>query len=542
MTAERDLKITATAETDQAKTQIDQLDSSVKGVASSTQWFGEEGQRAGEGAEVLGGKTKGAAVEARLFAVASRSAAAGLTAFRRAMTALLGPVGVLIGVLVAILTNLKELGAWFGRVGETMDAWVNGVGKGTRVLDENGKVVDALDPKYRKLAAAQDLHTRALELARRGIIATTENMETLDAQAAVHEANFRKATVSTDELAAAFKKMGINIPETFDSLKTKGNEFIARYKIILEKEGPAAARIFAQENESLLDGVESRYVKLGKDVPPELKKISEGIGLIPKAIADLAESEATFQKLTEAIDDLAKKHDDLTKSLATNAKAFQDHTAKVEADRKSQIDGAAAVTKATIASLQEQVKETVAAHAARTISDEEYRTKINQLFADQAKAKQDGYEAEKKIDENAKVDLADMTAKYKEQTTSVKEAIDDVNKKQEEATEKLKALNVERNEEVRAMQAAVPLWGTSLEFAKLLAGIQTTLAAETKASAVATNDLGTQFGASAAQVPALSSGVDSLTAKVNALAAAARAAAAALDSVTGGGGSSAGGA
>jgi len=532
--SEKELKITATAETAAAKAAVDDLNASIKATAPAQDAATGSELRGVEGLKALQDQMRAAASGASTLGAATTGAAEGASLLSRAVQGLTSTKGNLILILVMLVTHLKEVNEWMGRAADKMVGWLTAAGQGTKVLDEHGKAVDALDPKYKKLAEAQDLAARATKAMAAGLIQVTEDTKRANAEELIREAALHGSIMSTKDYAEALKTLGIKTVESFDNIKGSAQAFEREYGRVMKTEGPAAARIFAEENSSVLDKVQSRYIKLGQEVPPELKKISDGIGLIPKAAAEAEKSDASFKKLTESIYDLETKTAGLNKSLVDNGKAFQDNSAKIEANRKTAIESSQAVTAQTIKGLQDQVKETEAAHAARTISDSDYRTKIAQLYADQAKAKQDGYETEKQVDADAKKDLEDLAGKYKEQTDKVKEALSDVATKQEEATAKLKALNVERDAEVRAMQTAVPLWGTSAEFAKLLAGVQATLATETKASAGATKDLGAQFGASAAQVPALGAGIDSLTSKMNTATAAAKALAAALDSVTGG--------
>lgn len=442
------------------------------------------------------------------LAEAEAAAATGATLFSRAMTALAGPLGILITVLVLILTHLKDLGEWFGRVGAKLDDWIHGVGQGTQVLDAHGKVVEALDPKYKKLAEAQDLHARALQQERAGLIAATEDMKRLDAEALVHEANFRKAAASSEELVAAFKTLGIVIPDTFESLQKSGQEFLSRYQIILDTEGPAAARVFAEANKRLVDDVISRYIKMGEAIPPELKKVETVLGDLSKAEADAAKDKGLADRYQRDLRRMADESTALLVKVANLGDEFLKTRDKIEQSAAAEIAASEAKTRKTLEGLQEEVKQTEEAHAARLISDTEYNAKVNGLFAEMAKARTAGFDQEKKIKDDEKTLLDKAVQERDDAGKKIIDKLEDVNVKQTEVTEKLGALTIKLQEQRTAADLA----------------------------AAGFTGLSAQFGTLTSEGPALAAIVAGLTGQFDNLARAARDAAAAVASVTDGGG------
>ncbi len=455
MGIEKDLTLTAKTEGfPEAKAEVDGLGASVKSTASAEETLGASSGKGQAGLDALRASMKATEAEAAALRAGTTAAAEGVSLFSRAVAVLAGPVGVLVAVLVGLLTHIKELGDWFGRVGEKMDAWINGVGQGTPVLDAHGKQVDELAQGYNKAATAQDLHTRALTLARLGIIAATDDLKLLAAETLVHEANFRKSTAVTEELAAAFKKLGIVIPESFDLLKTKGDELLARYKIILENEGPAAARIFAEANKSALDAVVSRYERMGADVPPELKKIEVGLGTLSAAEAEAAKDKGLAERYTKDLRKMGDESADLLKKVASLGVEFLKTQNKVETSARAEIAANDAKTSATIADLQRQVAETEAAHAARTISDTEYNTKINALIAQEQAARSAGFDKEKSIQTEEEAALKANVEARDAAGKAIIDKLQDLGEKQEETKAKFDALTLKMEAQKAATDSA----------------------------------------------------------------------------------------
>ena len=462
----KDLTLSATTEGfPEAKAQVDALGDSVKGAATGTEKLGAAAAGGKQSFDEWRAGITASINEAHNLAAGATAAAEGVTLFSRAIAFLSGPIGIAIAAFALLATHLEGIGNWFGKIGDGLDRWVNGVGAATPVLDAHGKVLDELAQGYNKAATAQDLHTRALALERLGVIGATDDLKVLDAEALVHEANFRKSTEVTEDLAAAFKKLGITIPESFDTLQKKGDEFLARYQIIFDQDGPAAARVFAEANKSTVDTVITRYEKMGTDVPPALKKLADGLGLVSSAEAEAAKDKGLADRYTKDLRKMADESADLLKKVSNLGDEFLKTRDKIETAAKAEIAANDQKTAATIADLQKQVAEVQAAYAARTISDTEYNTKINALFSQEQKARSDGFDKEKTIQTEEEAALKKNVEARDQAGKEIIDKLDDIGDKQVETAKKLGQLNekIDAQKESTA-KAAQGFQGLSTQF------------------------------------------------------------------------------
>lgn len=538
-----DVDLTVKAKTEgfpAAKADVAGLRTEAALAGTATENLGGSAVKGEAGLAALQAEIKATAASAATVAPAAAAAATGISLFSRALAVLTGPVGLVILAVTALAANLDKITGALRGAADAMARWIVGVGQGTTVLDEHGKAIEPLTEGYGKAANAADLHARALALMRAGLIPATDDMKRLDAEARVYEAAFHGAATSTEDFAASARLLGINIPKDFDAMKASVDGFLKLYESELANRGPASARIFAQENTTLLDQVASRYVRLGQEIPPEIQKVLDSINKIPTAVAEAAKSDESFKKLSESISDFAAKEATLTKALDDNAKAFAAHAAEIEKDRLTEVAAIQQTTTETIASLQQQVKATEDAHAARLISDTQYNTQINALFAAQAIAKAKAYEEERAINEKARQEQVDLTAKFAEEQAKRTEALSDTIAAEAKAQASLDALNVARFNELQALAASKPaLFQAGIDL-NLLGEAHDSLTDKTTGTARATGDLASEFSRTAGQAPALAGSIGSVTAQMRALESAARAAAAAIASVTGGGGGGAG--
>lgn len=474
------------------------------------------------------------------FGRAAVTAGEGVGILGRALQFLAGPVGLVLAA-IALLPQALALFAEYAKKGaEAAVGLFSELGQGTKVVDAHGKAVEALDPKYKSLAEAQDALARAQNAARDGVIQSTDDLKRLSAEFVVHTAALHGATAETAQFLAAAKLLGIKLPETFDSIKASAQGFLELYQARL-KTGALAAREFAEDNETLLNRIFAKYVKLGQDIPPELKKIADSIGFVSKAESELAKNDDLQKKTAEKVSDLKQKYADLEKALTDSAKSFKEHSDAIEKNRKAATAAIEATTAATIKSLQAEIKANEDAHNARTISDTKYFENVNRLIAQEATAKQKAYEAEKALDEKAVKDKVDLEEKFKAEQRKRKEALDDTRVAEEAAEGRLKSLNAERFNEITALAAVRPHLFDAGIAAEDLDGKVESLAGNTKAATSATVDFsdvlinigpGMHGAAEAAQV---------LEAQLTRVAAAARDAAAAVASVVTGPGPSSGG-
>jgi chromosome segregation ATPase len=533
---ERELTIKAsTSGMPEAKAQIEELNASVKATGDASTTAASGALKGEAGLKALQAEMKATVAEAGALAAEEGAVAAGATGIAAGLSSAVPQIAAIVIAMELLSKVGQAVKSVLSDIYDRVRLWALGLSDLKPILDEHGKAIDPLSDKYQKAADAAALLERAQNAMRAGLNVLTEDTRRANAEEIVRQAALHGTIGTTKEYADALKTLGIRSVESFNDLKGSAQAFEREYERIFKTEGPAAARFFAQENAALLDKVETRYEKLGQDVPAELHKIATSIGLVSKAESELAKNTELEKKYEKTIGDLKEKFSDLSKALADSGKAFLDHASKIEVDRAKAVEAINDTTSKTISGLQAQVKETEAAHQARAISDSEYNQKINTLFAEQAKAKTEGYEKEKAVDDKATKDLADLTEKHAEETRKRKENLQEVADAEVAAQKKLESLNAARNEEIRALAAAKPLLFQAGVDTKSLADSHTVLAPKVAESAAGVKDLGQQITATAAQVPALKGQVDSLKSSLDALLASALAAAKAVASIPDGG-------
>lgn len=507
MADEKELRIKATADTAAAKAQVDALNQSIKGTATAEEQAGASALKGEAGLAALQAEMKATVAEAGALAAGETAAAGAATGLGAAVA---GAVPQIALIVVAIELFSKVGAVVKGIIGEIADKvrlWALGLSDLKPLLAEHGKALDPLSDKYQKAAdAAAKLERNAYALAQ-GLVVVTDNASKNVAALELARGAIHGWSLETAEAQKALAEFGLKAPPTFDQVRQAAEAFGNGYQRAL-KDGTASARTFAELNKGALEKIEVDFLNLGKTVPPELKKVSDSTGLFPKVTGD---AEDAIKKLTKTTGDLADKQKDIQKALTESGKSFEEHTRKVEADRQKSIEAVDATTQKTIADLQKQVKETEDAHAARTISDDTYWTKINTLIAEEAKAKRDAYDKEGQINTEAAKSQAEASEKFKAETIKRKDALVDLEAAQDAATKKLNELNVAQDAQVRALQTGTPLLG---------------------AAAASTKVLSDQFGITTSEATVLSGAIDSVIGKMRELAAASRDAAQAVASVT----------
>jgi len=511
---EKELRIKATADTAAAKASIDSLNVSIKATDTATSGVTATQSKAEQEMAAFLAKNKEMEAQAQSLSDSLKNTAANTGAFGTQIASLLPSLSIWTIALVALPAILK------------------GIDEGTKSLF--GALVDFKDAQNLNTEASTNA-TRAMAAMGAGFIATTQDIQKAEAALTLHLSALHGWTLETQNAIAAMKEFGIKIPEAFDSVKAKAQAFVDVYAAELKK-GAGEARAFAEQNKGTLDALESRFITMGEKVPPELKKISDGIGLIPKAEQELEKHQEQWDKLTKSLADLGAKADELSKKLTDNGKAFQDHANKIEQDRQTAIAAIDSTTKKTIADLDLQVKQTEEAHKARAISDTDYFTKINTLVADEAKAKQDAYTAETKINDDAAKDQKKLADDHAVETKRITDDLATLAEKQVDAKKKQEELTEVRRLDQEILSKTQPLLFQAGIDTKLLSDAQVPLAANTKQAAQAHVDLGAAAKSSSSDLTTLEGVADSLIQKYRDLAAAASDAARAVASVASGGG------
>jgi len=223
--------------------------------------------------------------------------------------------------------------------------------------------------------------------------------------------------------------------------------------------------VFAEANKSTIDTVITRYEKLGTDVPPELKKLADGLGLVSSAEAEAAKDKGLADRYTKDLRKMADESADLLKKVSNLGDEFLKTRDKIETAAKAEIAANDQKTAATIADLQKQVAEVQAAYAARTISDTEYNTKINALFSQEQKARSDGFDKEKTIQTEEEAALKKNVEARDQAGKEIIDKLDDIGDKQVETAKKLGQLNekIDAQKESTA-KAAQGFQGLSTQF------------------------------------------------------------------------------
>lgn len=279
----------------------------------------------------------------------------------------------------------------------------------------------------------------------------------------------------------------------------------------------------------------------------------------------VAEFPGVLDKMNEAVRIAAERQVELANKLTATNKAYADGIAKIEERRKTEISAAESTTKTLITDLGIQVKQTEAAHDSRSISDTDYNTKINTLFAQQAIARQKEYDREREIDLDAQKDKEDLATKHREATKSIEDDLTHLNSSVQEATdlrtkletkerERVTTLEDEKKAEALAREEVDNHSRSQKDFVKDLqisidkltgaGGANEALkthrehhaalnSTESGVPATSRNvaELGTQFGVTAGEVPGLNAQVTSLRQNLQGLRDDAVAAAAAIASI-----------
>jgi len=509
--ANLEVRVTTSGATE-ATAQIEGLRQEVAATNTATAAAGDAALKGEAGLAALAAEAHAAATATQATAVGAEAAAAGVGLFGRAVSLLAGPLGLFILALSVLPELLGKIGELSTKFADWLVSLAEGLDNATGATDKQGKALDEMTDAGQKALDATAQLTRAQALMAAGLIPATANTKLLLAEASLYMSTFHGAAASTDDFAEALKQMGLKAIESFGDLQTEGKNFISAYQFYLQTQGPEAARIFAEQNKASLDAVVSRYVKMGTDIPPELKKIESDLGVLSAAETEAAKDKGLADRYERDLRRMGDQTVDLLKKVGDLGEEALRTRDKIEQSAKDEIAASDAKTAKTIRGLQDEVAKTEAAHAARTISDTEYNTKINTLFAQEAQARTDGFEAEKKIkdDEKALLDknVADRDAAGKQ----IIEKLDDISTKEGETRANLDLLT----QKITSQREATDL--ASIGFV----------------------GLSKQFGDTSSGALALAGIVSGLTANMRDLEQAANAASAAMARVTDGSGGSGG--
>jgi hypothetical protein len=326
------------------------------------------------------------------------------------------------------------------------------------------------------------------------------------------------------------------------------------------------------DHKAAVSAVSTAIDGLIKDL--EKQRDTEGqLGLSQQAMLDgllrwNAEIGKSSPALTSASKDLeayTKKITDLGFAIEKNRKEFEQHIKKIEEDRLASIAASDAVVAKLIVNSAIEVKTLNSQLAAQTISQTEYNTSVNRLFAEQAIAKAAAYEQERAINEKAKQDRDELVAKDTEAKNRLKENLDAANAGYAAAVtaregfikqQKEMVSGLQKEQEIQAL-APAKIDAHAKSQREFTADIKEVVTHTSKANDALTlhlthhgtlqspekgvpattkrvSELGTQFGVTAGEVPALNGAIDGLIGKMQALQAAAASAALAVASVTDG--------
>jgi len=456
------------------------------------------------------------------------------------------PIGAVIGVVTLLPALLEKIAKGWDSATTAIGGIVAATPNATRLLDEHGKVVDPLSDKYQKLADNVAEQTRAQAAMDAGLVISTDNMAKNVAAVELAKTAIHGWSLETAEAQKALKEFGLKVPPTFDQIQQSAQAFLDGYAAALKK-GSANAYDFLTTNETVLKNIEKAYTDAGEQVPDQLKKLGESIGVYTETAIQKTQDAA--KKQAEAIDETKLKLKELDEQLKISAQSYTDHAKAIEADRQKSIAAVEQTTATTIADLQKQVTETEAAHQARTISDSEYFAKINSLIGQENTAKADGFAKESKINSDAAKQEQELADKQVLEKQKIQDAIDKTNAKlTEEETAQKKITAVLAAQETAFSTLTPKILDTGDAVGKLAAA-QGPLGEKAAAAADAHFDLSKSIATAQASTLQYIPGVQALIDKYNELTAAATRAAKAVDSVTGGngpvsddGGSAAGGA
>lgn len=471
---------------------------------------------------------------------AATGAADHIGIFGRAIQLLAGPIGLFIAAIALIPQALSKWAEWSQVVSNKLATLLAGLTDSRREVDSQGKAIDVLSDQYQRAADATALHERATRAMSAGLIEATDNAKRADAEEIIREAALHRSTTATTAYVNALKEFGIKAFESFSGAQTAATAFLTEYQRA-SRESSAVARAFAEENSAALERILQRYALLGRDVPPELKKIAEGLGLISKAESELAANQDLQKKTAEKVSDLKEKYAELTKAIADSTKAYQDQSKAIEDNRKKAIEASNAVKVTEIQNLEEQGTkfEGVYKGQANVVSD--YRVSVNQHFADIAKARQAEFDREQQVNRDAEKAQTDLTKKYQDESKRQKDALSDTADALKAAEGRLASLTQVINDQSAALSSVRPKLFEAGIAAEDLDGKVGPLATSTSQAADATASLGVRAGIVAGQLAAAGGQVDSLAAKLANLASVAAGAAAAVASVTEGPSNSGGG-
>jgi hypothetical protein len=508
-----------------AVSQLAAFDAAVAAASLSMQKGAVSTRQFSEEANLMRGNVGG-------LARALAGAAGDTDSFIGKLAAVALPAGAALGVLALIPLVIDKISkAWLSAT-ETIGGLVSGLDESTSAVDKHGKALGVLTDAYQKAMDVQADQSRLLYAIAAGFAANTTSMNDNLAAYKLQQAAMRGWVIDSADMVAASKQFGLKLPEDFDHVRLSGQAFFNDYQN-QTKVSAAAARAFAEENQTRLGEIIDRYLELGKTVPPELQKIADSIGLVSKAEADNAKNRDLENKYVETINTIKGKLVELSEQLDINARSYTDHATKVEADRVASIAAIDATTNKTLTDLQLQVTQTEAAHAARTISDDQYFSTIDSLIGKENTARQDAYAAEQKINDDSAKSQTELSNKY----ILEQQKINDQRTKDLEALTKEQAgldkLNAAMDTQARALQATTPLFQTSVEVQQILADLQTPLADKTTVAGVAMGRLADLLKSGSVNASDMTEEVSNLVTQMNALTQAAIAAATAVRGVTG---------
>jgi trimeric autotransporter adhesin len=185
------------------------------------------------------------------------------------------------------------------------------------------------------------------------VVELRKDVQEAIASSALYVAAQKGAKDATHDFTAEIETLGFKVKGSFDAAASRATDFVSSYKVILQKDGAAAAKGFAEDNKSSLEEIIESYIRLGKAVPRELQAIAKEIGATAATEKKYAEDRTLSAKWADEVsaanflistikisgktkEDEAKVVDKLKEKIRDEIKALEDlktTNAAQEADR-----------------------------------------------------------------------------------------------------------------------------------------------------------------------------------------------------------------
>jgi hypothetical protein len=236
------------------------------------------------------------------------------------------PIAAAIGAMALIPLVLEKIQTGATKVGEAIADYTNDLTDNDLVTRKASESTEAYDKRVQDAAnSAADMQRASIAM---GAALIDQTKNTKDAVAAWqgHLAAMTGNIEQYPAFVAKLKEMGVSLRATMGEMKSETQAFDQVYQAVLKKDGPAAAKYFADNNKAALDRIISYYEEMGLKVPANLKTIQESIGLVTKAEQEAAKAHDLRQHFLDtmnATEELKMKIDEGTHSLGSQGLAVE---------------------------------------------------------------------------------------------------------------------------------------------------------------------------------------------------------------------------